>query len=161
MAASLMAASGLTPEVLGIDIAILPHTRDAIASSLWAENIQLLEADSTSAASLRFVEDAIQALQPGDIVMMTLDSDHSEEHVLSELQNLGPLLPSGSVVLVADTVIEELPDEMMLNRPWCKGNSPASAITKFLAMDDRFWRSTNWGRRGLLSEFRDGILIRR
>ena len=160
MAASLMAAAGLRPAVLGIDIAILPHTREAVKTSIWSSSIELLEADSAGPETASVVARRLSNLGPSETVILTLDSDHSEAHVLAELKTLAPLLPVGSLILVADTVVEELPDEMTSGRPWGRGNSPLSALRKFLAMDSYYDVAYDWSRRALLSEFRDGIIVR-
>ena len=104
--ASLQRLAGIEPRVLGLDILILPHTRDALASHPMAEGVELYEGDSTVDAAkervARFVADAERA-------MLVLDSNHTHDHVLAELRVLAPLLPVGSYVLVADTLIEEFP----------------------------------------------------
>lgn len=160
MAASLMAASGIPPNVLGIDVAILPHTMQAVTSSIWASAIELLEADSIGAEAVSTVRRRIGALRDGDRVFLTLDSNHTEVHVLAELRALAPLLPVGSFILVADTIVEELPEDMLSDRPWGRGNSPLSALREFLASNSSYELAPDWTRRAMLSEFRDGIVFR-
>jgi cephalosporin hydroxylase len=63
-------------------------------------------------------------------------------------------------VLVADTLIEEFPADHYRNRPWGPGNSPASAIGQFMAERDDFVIDSDWSRRALVTEFRDGVLRR-
>lgn len=159
MSASLMAGLGLKPRVLGIDISIHDHTHAAIASSPWPDAIHLLEASSTSVQAINRVTEFVSAFQ-GHPALMILDSDHSEAHVLEELRVLTPSLPVGSVVIVADTAIEEMPPDMFLDRPWGPGDSPASAIEVFLRETPHFRRSEEWGRRALLSECPDGYLVK-
>ena len=161
MAASLMAGAGLRPEVLGIDIAILPHAVEAIDQSPWKNSIELLQSDSSSLATFNLVRSRVSALHPGQTVILTLDSDHTESHVFAELSLLAPLLPRGSVVLVADTVIEDLPPHLLVDRPWGPGNSPLSALRRFLATSPDYEIAVEWSRRSLLGEFRDGVIIRR
>ena len=160
MAASLMAASGIPPNVLGVDIAISPHTLQALSSSIWASSIELLEADSVGAEAVSTVRQRIGTLKDDQSVFLTLDSDHSEGHVLAELMALAPLLPVGSFVLIADTIIEELPEDLLSDRPWGKGNSPMSALRKFLASNSDYEVAPQWNRRAMHSEFRDGIICR-
>jgi cephalosporin hydroxylase len=80
--------------------------------------------------------------------------------VLGELVSLAPLLPIGSMVIVADTIVEEMPEGYYPNRPWGKGNNPYTATQKFLKMHSNFQMDLNWSRRSLLGECRDGILRR-
>jgi cephalosporin hydroxylase len=159
LSASLMAGAGLEPRVLGIDLAIHPHTRAALAQTPWADKIELVEASSTSDSAVRAVQGFIAA-SPGRPVVLTLDSDHSHDHVLTELLKFGPALPSGSVIIVADTVIEDLPEDQLAGRPWGKGNSPATAIDAFLLNSMDFAKEQRWARRALITECRDGYLRR-
>jgi cephalosporin hydroxylase len=78
--------------------------------------------------------------------------------VLHELINFSDLLPVGSVIMVADTIIEEFPLGHYKDRPWDVGNNPLTALRKFLQTDSRFMPVEKWNRRSLLSEFRDGII---
>lgn len=160
MSASFMEMAGTEAWVLGIDIQIFDHAREAVSNCRWADVISLVECDSTSATSIealqRFIDDA-PGTGPGVLV---LDSNHTHAHVLAELRALAPQLPLGSFILVADTLIEERGVNAFANRPWGPGNSPLSAVNQFLAEDRRFVRSHQWSRRGLLTEFRDGILER-
>jgi len=155
--ASLMRLCGQEPAVLGIDIAIFPHTRAALADHPLASGIELVECDSTSAEA---VAAADRFLVGAERAVLVLDSNHTHEHVLNELRALAPLLPVGSFVLVADTLIEELPTGHFANRPWDKGNNPLTAARAFLAERDDFTLDEEWSRRALVTEFRDGVLVR-
>jgi cephalosporin hydroxylase len=155
--ASLMKLCGETPSVLGIDLQIFSHTHDALRDHSAAAGVELLEADSTSQEAARatteFLGDAERAV-------LVLDSNHTHDHVLAELRTLGPLMPLGSFVLVADTLIEELPAGWYANRPWDRGNNPATALATFLAEREDFSLDETWSRRALVTEFRDGIARR-
>lgn len=151
---SLQRLAGLEPHVLGIDIQILPHTRAALDGHPLASGIVLHEGDSTDevaeSTTRSFLEGAERAL-------LVLDSNHTHDHVLAELRMLAPLLPAGSYVLVADTLVEEFPENHYANRPWGRGNNPYTALQQFLAEQPDYELDPSWSRRGLLSEFRDGI----
>jgi cephalosporin hydroxylase len=155
--ASLQRLAGLTPHVLGIDISIFDHTRQALASHPAAGGVELLEADSTSPVAR---EVAASFLAGSERALLVLDSNHTHDHVLAELELLAPLLPVGSHVMVADTLVEEFPAGYYGNRPWDRGNNPLTAVQSFLAGHSEFVLDPAWARRGLLSEFRDGILRR-
>jgi cephalosporin hydroxylase len=155
--ASLMRLCGVVPRVLGIDHKIFAHTRAALDGHPAAEGVQLHEADSTTLETREkvraFICDAERAV-------LVLDSNHTHDHVLAELRMLAPLLPVGSFVLVADTLIEEFPAGHYRDRPWDRGSNPLTAARAFLAEEPSFKLADEWSRRGLLSEFRDGILRR-
>ena len=151
---SLQRMAGLEPRVLGIDIQILAHTRAALDGHPMADGVTLHEGDSTDdvaeATTRAFLGGAERAL-------LILDSNHTHDHVLAELRVLAPLLPASSYVLVADTLVEEFPEDFYADRPWGRGNNPYTALHQFLAEETAFELDGSWSRRGLLSEFRDGI----
>ncbi len=67
-----------------------------------------------------------------------LDSNHTHDHVLQELQIYSRFVTKGSYLIVFDTAIEDLPDGMFPDRPWRKGNNPKTAVRTFLKQTDRF-----------------------
>jgi cephalosporin hydroxylase len=155
--ASLMRLCGEEPAVLGIDLQIFAHTHDALRNHPAAEGVTLLEADSTSQRAKHAARDF---LGDADRAVLVLDSNHTHDHVLGELRELAPLLPEGGLVLVADTLVEELPAGYYQNRPWDRGDNPATAVAAFLAERDDFEIASEWSRRALVTEFRDGVLRR-
>jgi cephalosporin hydroxylase len=155
--ASLMRLCGEEPRVLGIDVKIFDHTHRALAEHRFAEGIELVETDSTAPAA---GEAATAFLSGADRAVLVLDSNHTHQHVLAELRLLAPLLPVGGLVLVADTLVEEFPAGHYANRPWDRGNNPATAVRAFLAERDDFAPAEEWSRRALVTEFRDGVLRR-
>jgi cephalosporin hydroxylase len=159
LSASLMAMTGLNPRVLGMDIQILPHALEALLPWTQTGQIELLEGDSASDLAVDRVKEFLNA-DPGPSLLI-LDSNHSHHHVLHELNALAPLLSIGSLVVVADTIVEEMPDDYYPNRPWSKGNNPLTATQEFLKRHPNFELDSRWSRRSLLGECRDGILIRR
>lgn len=155
--ASLQRLTGLEPRVLGIDILILDHTRSALGGHPLAAGIELLEAGSTDDKA---VETVRRFLGGAGTALLILDSNHTHDHVLSELRRLGPLLPVGAYVLVADTLIEEFPEGYYEDRPWDRGNNPFTAARQFVAESVDFEFDFDWSRRALVSEFRDGVIRR-
>ena len=112
-------------QVLGIDIDIRAHNRAAIEAHPLAGRIALLEGSSVADDVL----DVVRACSAEvDRVMVVLDSDHSHEHVLAELRAYAPFVSIGQFLIVADTMVDEMPTPAHRARPWGKGNSPASAL---------------------------------
>ena len=93
-------------------------------------------------------------------MLIVLDSDHTHSHVFNELNLFAPLIPIGSIIIVADTIIEEMPTDYYPNRSWAKGNNPLTALNSFLEINNNFKRDERWSRRSLMGEFRDGIAIK-
>jgi len=71
-------------------------------------------------------------------VLVILDSNHTHEHVLQELELYSPLVRAGSYIVVFDTVIEDMPAETFSERPWGVGDNPKTAVHEFLRRNDRF-----------------------
>ena len=71
-----------------------------------------------------------------------LDSHHTHEHVLRELEMYSPLVKPGGYVVVFDTVIEDMPAGSFPDRPWDKGDNPATAVRAFIACERSIRRST-------------------
>jgi cephalosporin hydroxylase len=49
-----------------------------------------------------------------------------------------PFVSVGSYCAVFDTGIEDLRQEMIINRPWGPGNNPQTAVWEFLTTNDAF-----------------------
>ncbi len=71
-------------------------------------------------------------------VLITLDSNHTHNHVLRELQLYSPLVTKGSYLVVFDTLIEDMPENFFPDRPWGRGNNPKTAVREFLKGNNRF-----------------------
>lgn len=156
LSASLMENSGKRANVLGLDVQILQHTHNALRN--WTENkkIQIREIDSASMAAADIVKDFLN--KTTEPIFMVLDSNHSHEHVLNELNVLATLLPPKSIIMVADTIISEMPVNTYPDRPWDKNRNPLTAIAEFLDLHANFRLDNRWSRRSLMGECRDGIL---
>lgn len=154
--ASMQLIASLRPNVIGVDNKFFDHTHDAITNSIFSNNIRLIEGDSISTRVITSVEaSTIESKK----TLLILDSDHSSEHVLMELQSYVPLLPVGSLIMVCDTLIDELPPGTYQNRTWSDGRGPLHAISKFRSEFDSVEPYLEVESRALLlSEIRDGIL---
>ena len=156
LSATLISMTGLKSKVLGIDIQVFPHTQNALQKWIEMNQIEILECDSSSdIARNKLLSLTRDSNEP---MLLILDSNHSEKHVHKELQVLAPCLPIGSVVIVADTIIEEMPENYYEDRPWGKGNNPLSALNLFMSENDDFVIENQWSKRSLMGECRNGII---
>jgi len=121
-------------EVLGIDIEIRPHNREAIEAHPMARRITMIEGSSIAPE----VVARVHAACAGKRVLVVLDSNHTHEHVLAELRAYAPLVSPDSYCVVFDTVIEHLPPGHFGDRPWDVGDNPLTAVRAYLAEDQRF-----------------------
>ncbi len=115
--------------VLGIDIDIRPHNRAAIEAHPMSHRIDMIQGSSIAPEIVAKVHAMASQFQK---VLVILDSNHTHEHVLAELEAYAPLTSKGSYCVVFDTVVEDLPDSMFLDRPWGKGDNPKTAVWEFL-----------------------------
>jgi cephalosporin hydroxylase len=71
--------------------------------------------------------------------MVILDSNHTHEHVLSELRAFAPLVSVGQFLIVADTFVDVIPPQgHRPGRPWGPGDNPATALREWLTEVDGF-----------------------
>ena len=155
LAISLQKLNEIEPNVLGLDIKIFEHTHSAMKEFLDKGYLKLIETNSTSNDAERELKSFVQGHER---VFTILDSNHSHEHVTKELELLNKCLPVGSVVLVADGIIEHLPERD--DRPWGKGDNPYTAIVAFLENNPNWAKHNKFARRSLFSEFRDGWITK-
>ena len=133
--ASMLELLGGAGQVLGIDIDIREHNRVQIEEHRMSSRIKMIEGSSTDDSVIRQVRDVAEGKTR---VLVTLDSNHTHDHVLRELELYSPLVTKGSYLVVFDTTIEDMPEGFFPDRPWGKGNNPKTAVWEFLKTNDRF-----------------------
>lgn len=121
-------------EVLGIDIDIRKHNREAIEAHPMSKRIRLLQGSSIAPE----VVSEVHAMCEGKKVLVVLDSNHTHQHVMAELDAYAPLVSIGSYCVVFDTIVEDLPAGLYPDRPWDVGNNPKTAVHAFLKQHPNF-----------------------
>lgn len=116
-------------KVIGVDIDIRSHNRAAIEAHPMRHKIHTIQGSSTARDIANQVVDQAAGY---DRIMVFLDSNHTHEHVLDELELYAPYVSKGSYCVVWDTGVEDLPDEMCSDRPWGKGNNPKTAVWEYM-----------------------------
>ncbi|MBT3285771.1 MAG: cephalosporin hydroxylase [Victivallales bacterium] len=116
-------------DVLGIDIDIRAHNRGAIESHPMAKRITMFEGSSVTDEMGERVRKFAAEHQT---VLVVLDSNHTHEHALRELELYAPLVTPGSYCVVFDTVVEDMPAGSFPDRPWDIGNNPKTAVREYL-----------------------------
>ena len=142
-------------EVLGIDIDIRKHNRIEIEKHPMYKRITMIEGSSTNK---NIAKKVFQCAKGKKSVLVFLDSYHTQEHVLKELQLYSRLVKKGSYVVVFDTVVEDMPKDSSQNRPWGKNNNPKTAIKKFLKANKRFKIDKEIEKKLLITSSPDGFL---
>jgi cephalosporin hydroxylase len=122
-------------KVLGVDIDIRAHNRAAIQAHPMSSRIEMIQGSSIES---EIVAQVHQRAQGNASILICLDSNHTHDHVLAELQAYGSLVTPGSYCVVFDTIIEDLPADMHSDKPWGPGNSPKSAVHEYLKSHPEF-----------------------
>ena len=133
--ASMLELIGGNGQVLGIDIDIQEHNRVEIEKHSMFKRITMIEGSSVDEKIAKQVHNFAKHKEN---IMVVLDSMHTHDHVLRELQLYSPLVTKGSYLVVFDTAIEDMPDDFFPDRPWGKGNNPKTAVWEFVKTNDRF-----------------------
>jgi cephalosporin hydroxylase len=144
-------------KVVGIDIDIRSHNREAILSHPMSSRIELIQGSSIAPEVVQQVR-AIAA--DYSKVMVCLDSNHTHEHVLEELKAYAPLVTASSYCIVWDTAIEDVPESLFADRPWGAGNSPKTAVREFLNSHPEFALDKSIQHKLLITVAPDGFLKR-
>ena len=133
--ASMLSLLGGDRLAIGVDREIRPHNRTALEAHPMRERFALVEGSSTDPAIVQQVYDLVDGRGP---VLVVLDSDHTHEHVLAELRAYAPLVGAGSYLVVLDTLVSDLPEELYAGKRWSRTSNPRSAVTEFLRECPRF-----------------------
>lgn len=144
-------------EVLGIDIDIRDHNCEAIEAHPMFKRISMIQGSSIAPEIIEQVKAKAANKQK---ILVCLDSNHTHEHVLAELEAYAPLTSVGSYCVVFDTIIEDLPDSMFPDRPWGVGNNPKTAVWEYLKTHPEFEIDKSIQHKLLITVAPDGYLKR-
>lgn len=144
-------------EVLGIDIDIREHNKAEIVKHTMSKRISMIQGSSVAP---EIAKQAAEIAKGKEKVLVILDSNHTHEHVLQEIMLYSPLVTKGSYLLVFDTVVEDLPDDIYNDRPWGIGDNPKTAVWEFLKHNDQFEIDKTMDNKLLISVAPQGYLKR-
>lgn len=122
-------------KVLGVDIDIRPHNREAILAHPLASRIHMIQGSSIDAGIIGQVKSFARDYKR---ILVCLDSNHTHDHVLAELEAYAPLTTVGSYCVVFDTLVEDMPKEAYPDRPWGPGNNPKTAVHQYVRQHPKF-----------------------
>ena len=144
-------------KVVAIDIDIRQHNRRALDDHPLRFKMNLLEGSSIDPI---IVQEATSYIGKDQRVMVSLDSNHTHDHVLAELQSYAHLTSVGSYCIVFDTVIENLPPTSFPNRDWDIGNNPMTAVKQWILNNSNFQIQNSIDDKLLISVAPSGYLKR-
>ena len=145
-----------TGKVIGVDIEIRKHNREAIEKHPMSKRIILIEGSSTDPVVIKKVAEQID---PGSTVLICIDSNHTKAHVLEELKAYSDFVTSGSYIVVFDTIMPDLVGVPGSQKSWDKDN-PLEAIKEFLKINSNFEIDTEYNKQ-FVSYCPNGFLRRK
>jgi len=116
-------------KVIGVDVDIRSHNKTAIERHPMSRRIEMIQGSSIDPD---VIEEIYHLARGRRRILVFLDSNHTHDHVLAELNAYSPLVSCGSYCVVFDTMVEDLPIDQIAGRPWGKGNNPKTAVKQFL-----------------------------
>jgi cephalosporin hydroxylase len=120
--------------VIGIDIDIRAHNRAAIEAHPLFDRITLYEGSSTDE---QIVGQVREDVGDAETVLVILDSNHTREHVVSELEAYAPLVSVGSYLIAFDGIMAAVADTPRGTPSWSDDN-PITAVQEFVAKHPEF-----------------------
>ncbi len=144
-------------EILGVDIDIRDHNRLEIEKHPMFKRINMIEGSSISKEIVEKVKDFTKNKKT---VLVTLDSNHTHDHVLKELEMYAQFVTLNSYLVAFDTIVEDLPNDYMPGRPWKQGNNPKTAVWEFLKSHPEFEIDKQVDNKLLISVGPEGYLKR-
>jgi len=142
-------------EVLGVDIDIREHNKSEILNHRMSKRISMIQGSSIDDSIVKQVAEIAAGKEK---VLVILDSNHTHDHVLNEMKLYAPFVTKGSYMLVFDTVVEDLANDIYDNRPWGVGDNPKTAVWEFLKTNDDFVIDTTMDDKLLISVAPSGFL---
>ena len=142
-------------KVIGIDIDIRNHNRSAIENHPMVSRIELLEGSSIDPKIIDKVKSISKNYKK---ILVCLDSNHTHDHVLLELNAYAPLTSINSYCVVFDTIIEDMPKGTFQDRAWDVGNNPKTAVREYLKNHPEFQIDKNIDNKLMISVAPEGYL---
>ena len=142
-------------KIIGIDIEIREHNRKVIEKHPMFKRIDLVEGSSISEETI----EKIRKMVPNNSkVIVCLDSNHTKNHVLKELQLYHGFVNLGSYIVVFDTITSKL-SKVSSSEKIYLDNSPKEAIEEFLKEHNNFELDKSYNKL-YVSSSQDGYLRR-
>ena len=145
-------------QVLGIDIEIRKENFRKIVKHRLSKRIKMLEGSSIDE---EIINQVYKIASKNKKILVMLDSNHSHEHVLAELDAYSKLVKKGSYLIVFDTIIDDIPkkySKKLIKGNWNKNNNPKTAVHEFLKHNNRFKVDSEIENKLLITVAPDGYL---
>jgi cephalosporin hydroxylase len=144
-------------KVVGVDIDIRNHNKKEIIKHPFYHKIKLIEGSSTDEKTIKKVE---KYFNKDKKTLVCLDSNHTTDHVLKELDNYAKFVSINSYCIVCDTCLQFVSEESFVGRPWSNKNNPLVATLKWLKRNENFKADKSIDNKLLISAAPNGFLKR-
>jgi cephalosporin hydroxylase len=114
--------------IIGVDIEIRPHNRKAIEKHELYPFITLIEGNSVADEVVNKVKSLVSK---DETVLIILDSNHTKQHVLKELESYHDLVSPGSYIVATDGIMKEVYDTPRGTAGW-ESDNPTLAAMEFV-----------------------------
>ena len=141
--------------VLGVDIDLRAHNKKIIQSHYLKKYIKTIEGSSIDKNVFSQVKKISKSFNK---VLVILDSNHTHDHVLNELNLYSDLVSKNSYCIVFDTIINDMPSSFYNDRSWNKKENPKSAISVFLSKNPNFKIDRNIDNKLMVTMAKNGYL---
>ena len=149
-------------KVIGIDIDIRKHAKKVLNNHNFSKNIITLQGSSNDQKILEKIKKISKNYKK---ILVCLDSDHTHDHVLKELENYSKFVSKKSYLVVFDTtqgtfnnnIINKI-SKIYKYKPWGKKSNPLTAVEQFLKNNQNFNVDNNYFNKSLVSNCYSGFL---
>tara|TARA_Y100000389_G_scaffold125116_1_gene122463 strand:+ start:1892 stop:2641 length:750 start_codon:yes stop_codon:yes gene_type:complete len=144
-------------KVIGIDIFLPDRVKHAINKhKSLKKNISLIKGSSTD---IKIIDKVKKIISGSKKVLVILDSHHTHDHVLKELDLYSKFVKKNNYIICGDTIVEFIPKQKHRPREWGPGNNPYTALKKFIKINNRFKIDEKINNKLLLTCHPKGYLI--
>ena len=152
--------------VIGIDIDIRKHNRNKIKKHKFSKNVELVQGHSNNEVTLDKLKKLLKSIKiKNKKIMVCLDSNHTHEHVLKELEAYKEFVSKNCYLVVFDTTINLLSNNKIANltknyhfKPFGKESNPHSAVKKFLKTNKNFKIDKTRHQKAVITNCYEGFL---
>ena len=143
-------------KIIGIDTFIPEQLKNRLKKRCDNKLI-LIQEDSTSET---LIEKLKKTLKNYKSFYIHLDSNHTHEHVLKELNLYSQFLKKDNYIIADDTIVNQIPNQSYRPRPWNKDANPMTAVNEFLKNNKNFKIDHELNYNHLISSSPGGYIFR-
>ncbi len=144
-------------KIIGIDVYIPNELKKRIKKKC-GNKLLLFEEDSTSSDIIKKIKNITKGYKS---FFIHLDSNHTYEHVLKELNLYSQFLKKNNYIIADDTIVNEIPNQIHRPRPWNKKNNPKIAVNEFLKKNKKFQLDLNFNYNHIISSCPGGYIFKK